>query len=123
MDALLSTFFSNGRLPFPDLPSPEVETYIFCQLWGDDGGGARVLDLLDDPKSHILDSRDLEGTGGENGVGRSEGEEDNPTPVVALGGRDTQEMMAITPDASTLLLWTVSGLSSSGNILEGTMGD
>jgi hypothetical protein len=39
MDALLSMFFPNGRLPFTDLPSPEVYRYIFSQLWGDDGGG------------------------------------------------------------------------------------
>ncbi len=99
MDSLFSRFFPNGRLPFANLPSPEVYTYVFRQLWGDDGGGARDLDLLDDSKSHILDSRDLEGTGGEDGVGRGEGEEDNPKPVVALGGGDTREMTAVTPDA------------------------
>jgi hypothetical protein len=58
------------------------------------------LDLSNNSKSHILDSRDLEGTGEEDGVGRSEGDEDNLEPVVALGGGDTQEMMAVMPDAS-----------------------
>ncbi len=57
------------------------------------------MNLLDDSESHILDRRDLEGTGGEDGVGRSESEEDNPKPVVASGGGDRQEMTAVVPDA------------------------
>ncbi len=40
MDPLLLGFNPSDRLPFADLPSPEVYTSILCQLWGVDWGGS-----------------------------------------------------------------------------------
>jgi hypothetical protein len=40
MDPLLVGLSPCGHLPFKDLPSPEVYTSIFCQLWGASLGGS-----------------------------------------------------------------------------------
>jgi hypothetical protein len=39
MDPLLAGLNSRGVLPFEDVPSPEIYTSIFCQLWGTYVGG------------------------------------------------------------------------------------
>jgi hypothetical protein len=56
MDAVLTSLFPNGRLPFADSPYPEVYTSILRQLRGDSvGGGTFVSDLTDESGSHFLE--------------------------------------------------------------------
>ncbi len=104
MDAVLTSLFPNGWLPFADSPSPEVYTSILRQLWGDSvGGGTFVLDLTDESGSHFLEGDEMkeEKVEMDKKDEKADIEDDASDDLVpSLEGTDTSVMTAETPDTA-----------------------